>query len=288
MRHTILLLCLSAFLLSFPATASAFCRTRTVKIPAGYDPTVSGCMTGGVPLYWADMPVTYELNQAASSQISLDAATQVIDASFAKWAQVSCTTDGGPAHPALSFQRQAPTNGAFVACTTDADVDAEACDAVQAAGPHQIIFRDDAWPYNDSMNEIALTTVTFGTTLGDIRSANTEINTFGYPISTTNPPPSGAYSLAAIMDHEAGHFIGLAHAEEKTAVMYAMYALTQPPDLSLQTDDIAGVCTIYPPSTTHGCMVSPSGPAHDASGVGIIALGVGLAVTAATRRRRQL
>jgi hypothetical protein len=291
MRHVIALLLLVALVLAFPPAANAYCRTTTAPVPAGYDPTVNGCITEGVPLVWTSMPVTYELNQAASSQVSLAAATPIVDAAFAKWSAASCiTATGATAPPALSFQRQAPTDDAFVACHATADVDAQTCELAQAAGPHQIIFRDDGWPYEDSMNQVALTTVTFGATLGDIRSANTEINSYAYTISTVDPAPDGQYSLAAIMDHEAGHFIGLAHTPVTTAVMYAFYALNQPVSLALQPDDISAVCAIYPPGSgvgsSHACAWS-NGGARDPFGLAMTVLGITVAIAAASRRTKR-
>jgi hypothetical protein len=280
MLRAIVSLAVAAAASSFSVAAGAFCRTTTAPIPAGYDPTMEGCITLGVPLAWASMPVTFELNQAASAHVSLAEATPIFDAAFAVWAAASCPTDGAASHPSLSFERLATTDAAFVQCN---GADAEACEQAEAIGPHQILFRDDAWPYDDSANVIALTTVTFGVDDGHMRSANMEINAHDFTISVVDPPPVGEISLTAIARHEAGHFIGLAHAQTTSAVMYAFY---QPSAIDLTPDDVDGVCTVYPPAPpSRGCACSAGGRAGDAIGSGATA--VAIAIAAVRRRKRR-
>ena len=123
-----------------------------------------------------------------------------------------------------------------------------ACSAVQfsEAGPnqHTIMFRDDAWPHSDEYNTLALTTVTFDTDTGEILDADMEINTKQHSIVTTTPVPSGSYDLESIITHEAGHFLGLAHTPDDSAVMYALY---KPGSATLTPDDVAGICAVYAP-----------------------------------------
>ncbi len=271
---------LTAAVLAASADARAYCRTTTQPVPANYDPIVSGCITGGTPLAWPSMPVTFELNQAASTQVSLADATPVFVAAFQSWAQAACPTeDGGAEEPALSFEMLSPTTTPFVPC----EAGDEACEQVEGNGPHQIVFRDDDWPYQDSENTIALTTVSFGVESGDIRAANMEINSFQHVISLDHPPPTGAISLAAIATHEAGHFVGLAHSQKESAVMYAYY---DPGMTNLTTDDVDAICDVYPPGTSSpksGCSCGVAGSPGGAAALGIA--GLGLAAIALRRRR---
>jgi Matrixin len=231
----------AALACTVPHVADAYCRTTTVPIPAGYDPTTSGCISEGVPLAWPTMPVTYQLEQQASKQVSLEAATPIFEMSFAKWGAVTCfDASGSDDTPAVSFQDLGSTDAGYASC------EAGPCGYSANTAPHVIIFRDDGWPYNDPSNTLALTTVTFGEDTGHIYAADMEINTFEHQIATGTPLPSGTYSLEAIATHEAGHFIGMAHSQIDTAVMYAHY---QPDAVSLTMDDIEGVCAIYPPQS---------------------------------------
>jgi MYXO-CTERM domain-containing protein len=261
--------------LSCAARAGAYCRTTTADVPPGYDPTATGCITEGTPVSWTAMPVSYELHQTASKQVSLAQAAPIFDAAFASWRTVSCSTgNGAPTPPSLSFTVLAPTSAEFVQCPADA----QACQVAEAKGPHQILFRDDAWPYDDTANTIALTTVTFGVDTGEIFSANMEINSHDFRFSTADSPPSGEYALAAVARHEAGHFIGLAHSQVRSATMYAFYT---PSMTTLTSDDIEGVCAIYPPG--HGCSCAMEGRTSGTPAIGAVA--VVLAAAGARRRR---
>jgi hypothetical protein len=69
-----------------------------------------------------------------------------------------------------------------------------------------------------------------------------EINSETFPDLTPQ-------NLAYVFAHEAGHFLGLDHSPVASALMFATYALDSsagPP--ALGPDDIAGICTAYPPT----------------------------------------
>src|SRR6202042_1897443 len=112
-----------------------------------------------------------------------------------------------------------------------------------------IIFRDEGWPYEDSANAIGYTTLTVyeqsvdGHVAGEILGADIEVNSANYTIVADGTPPGGAYDLASILTHESGHFLGMAHSADTSAVMYALY---HPQSTVLTPDDVAGICSIYP------------------------------------------
>jgi MYXO-CTERM domain-containing protein len=73
-----------------------------------------------------------------------------------------------------------------------------------------------------------------------------EINATGKNLSTSTTVPANGFDLLSVITHEAGHFLGLAHATDSKATMFASY---KPGTSSLRTlaaDDIAGICEIYP------------------------------------------
>jgi hypothetical protein len=229
------------------APCHAFCRTTTSKAPPGWDPSVSGCWTEGVPLAWSVKRVPYAVASTASNQVSLADATRVADLAFSAWNEVYCggrpagiqAYDDGP----IAVPSGLEGNGlnAWVACPEISQCNPAAHDV--------IVFDDGGWPYNDPANTLALTTVTYGVDDGRIAQAFTEINSAGQKLTTAEPPPAGGgvYDLQAILTHEAGHFLGLAHATDTNSIMYAYY---QPGAIELTADDMYGLCTVYQHSSS--------------------------------------
>jgi hypothetical protein len=246
-RLTIALAIASSAWLSAPA-ARAFCREITQTTPLGYDPAVSGCYAGdgttAFPVYWANACVSYSLQQDASSQIGLAEAKTVAALAFSKWSAASC----GTGSPSITASEIEPPGEDGVACSEI---------QYNKYGPNQnvIIFRDDGWPDSgDSVNTLGLTTVTYDTTDGEIYDADIEINSHDYTLSALPPAPSGGYDLLSILTHEAGHFFGLAHSADPSAIMYAFYHAN---DMSLTADDVSGICSIYPPDGTRATANGP-------------------------------
>jgi hypothetical protein len=258
----------------------AFCRTTTSKGPPGYNPGVSGCWTQGVPLAWTARRVPYAVSSAASKQVSLAEATRVADLAFRAWNGIVC---GGLASGIQAYDDgPAAVPGGLAG---DALVAWSSCPEISSCNPtaHDVIvFDDDAWPYNDAANTLALTTVTFGMDDGRIAQAFTEINSAQQKLTTSEPPERDAFDLQAILTHEAGHVLGLAHATDPGAIMYAFY---EPGAIQLTVDDMDAICTVYPPpssapSSSHkggsGCTTvgGTSDLSTFAAGMSFLALGM--------------
>src|ERR1019366_8185381 len=77
------------------------------------------------------------------------------------------------------------------------------------------------------------------------------------------------YDLGSILTHEAGHFLGLAHTADTSAVMYASYS---PGATVLTPDDVAGICSIYPSDGTRetGAGRILAGPCNPAPPLGFL------------------
>jgi len=258
--------------------ARAFCRTTTSPVPAGYDPTKTGCWTEGTPLAWHASRVPYGLGAAASTQVSLADATRIADTAFAAWNSVSCP-DGAAAVQAF--------DDGPIDMVPDAS-DCSSSSTCNASLHDVIVFDDQVWPHDDPANTLALTTVTFGVDDGAIFEAYTEVNsTPSHPLTTKEPPPAGtdAYDLQAILTHEAGHFLGLAHAPKATSIMYAYY---KPGKVDLTADDVAGLCAIYPqPAKSSGGCATSTQPGPGEGGAGLILAGMALVGLVRRSRPRQ-
>jgi Matrixin len=222
--------------------ADAYCQEGTIAAPPGYDPTAQGCIavgagaSGGLPMFWRNKCVSYSLQRNASQQIALVDAKRVAASAFAAWTGAQCPTGGPPTISVFQY--------------TDVD-----CDSTPSQQHNNVImFRDDSWPHDDSTNAIGYTTITADTDTGEMLGADIEINTFGNMIVPDAPAPLGEYDLGSILTHEAGHFLGLAHSADSTAIMYAFY---KPGSTTLQPDDVNGICSIYDPSGTRDPSTSP-------------------------------
>jgi hypothetical protein len=234
-------------------------------------------------LSWQTSAIPYGVGAAASKQVSLSEAIRVADLAFSTWNEISCP--GG-----------APSAYAYDVGPLSWVPDGGTCSSTlgqcSPLSQNVIVFDDDVWPYDDLASTLALTTVTYGVVDGAIFQAYTEVNTTPpHLITTQEPPASGAYDLQAILTHEAGHFLGLAHAADTSAVMYAYYL---PGRIQLTDDDKAGFCAIYPPlvdpftSTAppaflpDGCWMA-AGATHGDGATGLL---FPLGALAAMRRRR--
>ncbi|HSO33838.1 MAG TPA: matrixin family metalloprotease [Labilithrix sp.] len=222
-----------AFSLLAPRVGRAFCRTTTLPIPADHGPA-RGCFTEGLPLFWRGACIGYSVNRAASATVPFAEASRVIDEAFAAW-NVRC----GATSTAVGISTQS--------------LGAVTCSEVRynATEPNQnlIVFRDESWPHSEPDSTLGLTTVSFNPDTGEIFDVDMEINASGRNLSTAASAPPAAFDLLSIVTHEAGHFLGLAHASDAKSTMFASY----PPGTSalrtLEQDDIAGICEIYPSST---------------------------------------
>jgi MYXO-CTERM domain-containing protein len=229
--------------------ARAFCREISQLTPAGYDPATLGCYLGNgasaFPVYWKNACVTYSLEVDASAQISLADAKSVAALAFGAWSQVTCS---GGAPPTITASELEPPGAAGVSCTEV---------QYNPFGPNQnvIVFRDQGWPDSgDPVNTLGLTTITYDSTDGEIYDADMEINSHDFALVAYPPAPSGGYDLLSIMTHEAGHFFGLAHSADTSAVMYAFYHAGE---MALTPDDVNGICAIY---AADGTRATSSGP----------------------------
>jgi len=218
-----------------PGDALAFCRTTTVPIPASYSPT-RGCFEEGLPLFWGNACVGFSINEESTTGIPLAEAQRVIGNAFASWSDATCADTGGKVGVTLS------------------DLGVVSCAEVRynKPGPNQnlVVFRTDSWPYSDPNNTLGLTTVTFNAEDGEIFDADMEINASGANLSTAELVPLSGFDLLSVVTHEAGHFLGIAHATDPKATMYASYRPGSSAQRTLLPDDIAGACAIYPDATS--------------------------------------
>ena len=256
--------------LMMPSSASAFECTTTDTFDF-------------VSIRWPETPVNYAIRAPGPVTTDLMTALFAIQQSAAAWANPLCTH--------MIFDDR----GVVAAETELRDT-------------NQIIFVDNGWRHDP--DAVGLTTMTYSTIDGSIRLGKIEVNEelFRFvdaEVDCIGPTPD-AYDLAAVMTHEFGHFIGLAHVAPNTGVpLEGNDAATMSPTVptcdasfrSLSTDDQDGLCVIYPtgldpracdslPVQAQPYVSNDAFSCRSTSGEGAAPLLLGLLVVLGVSRRR--
>lgn len=239
-----------AVLLADPQHAFGYCRTTTCE----NDQVGSRCVPElesdcGIELFWPTSCVGYSVQKDASSQVDLETARALVGQAFNTWSEAACEIGT----PAISAQDLGPVS----------------CDKIEydqtAKNANIVIFRDESWPYDQSGAALALTTVTYALDSGEIRDADIEINSADVTITTSDDDVE--VDLLSILTHETGHFLGLAHAPVATATMNQDYPPSSVTLRSLDPDDEAGICAVYPSDSSAACNPQPKNGLGDTCAV---------------------
>lgn len=216
--------------------AFAFCQTTTcAQKPPPADcaaPPEGQCQSHGLPVAWPKACASFsvQLDGSAKRGISAGTVEDLLRLAFDQWQNADC---GNSEHPAIRVETYPRVE----------------CGEVRhnAEAPNQNVwtFRDNNWvddTHDESM--IALTSVQFLPSTGEIVDVDAEFNSDLYPFSTSTAEPG--VDLQSVIQHESGHFLGLDHSFVASATMYYGYKGSVAMR-TLDTDDEAGLCSIYPP-----------------------------------------
>jgi hypothetical protein len=261
---------------AFTSTAAAFCRETTESVPdPSFDPSLSrSCGDTGrsLPLFWPvpciEYRVVVEPALTATTGLTKATASALVHRAASAWTEAACERKtGGPRSPLVSL----------------VDVDQGRCQAgprgAAAITRNEIRFRAAPSPA-DQPGLFALTSTVFDTASGALTDAQIEV----FNRSAVEPPADDATyerDLHAVVRHELGHFLGIAHSERVEATMFAYYDGTSAAGLS--PDDVHAICNVYPPDAPvlGGCAIAA---ADGGSTPALVAMAIA-ALTAAARRR---
>ena len=267
------------------ARAQAFCRTNSCDPARGENCTVDsdGCRQGAKPLYWGVNPVPFVVQADGSVKNHIDASAfeSVLSAAFSTWSNANCGAGKHPTISAVSMGQTPTATVEYVPGQSNANI---------------FMFRDDTWMATIPGSALALTTVSYDWKTGQIFDADVEVN--GTAGNITNGKPTDGADLPSIMTHEIGHFMGLDHSSKKTATMYISYEAGKGNLRSLDPDDVAAICTIYPSKSLisrpvqtidvveaplNGCSLASPAPEGSRSWWALLSIGVACAARRARR-----
>lgn len=203
----------------------------------------------GPSLYWQERIVDFYIDD----QLSADEAQNLrfraeIETSLQTWNQVDCSDFEfrvAGVKPVRAAYNQSGENENVITFVTAAD----------------------GWVYSRGI--IAVTTNTFETSTGRIIDSDIEVNLQNFEIVVvedlgTCDPETGVMDLQNTMTHEVGHVIGLDHPPSTRTyaetTMFASAPSCETKKRSLDEDDIAGFCDIYPAGLPVAQCFPPSGP----------------------------
>ena len=199
---------------------------------------------------WENRVVPYMVRLPATSRISPSLMEGAARRAFDRWNAVRCSD--------LEFVFEGFING-------DTPV----------AGANEIFPVTSGWTAagRDPL-AAALTVVTFGSESGQIRAARVEVNEEFHGFTDVDDGGCvDAFDLEAVLTHEAGHVLGLAHpcefrgmndddcpvpacetllstqaADAPQPTMWPVSPTCDRTSRSLETDDVEGLCLLYPAS----------------------------------------
>jgi MYXO-CTERM domain-containing protein len=172
----------------------------------------------------AQLPIRYYVNaSSAPTTIGGAAAIAALDAGMASWAAPVCT-------------RWRTTNAGATAVARGQSGDRT----------NTFLWVSGSWPaeLGPQGTVIGVTTPVW-TSGGYFIDADIQFNNVGFVWSTDGR--RGTVDTQSIATHEEGHFLGLDHSSQSSAVMYASYSGGI--KRTLTADDQGGVCAIYPSGT---------------------------------------
>ena len=115
-----------------------------------------------------------------------------------------------------------------------------------ADGENRIIWREEEWPDTISADTLALTTIIYRRSTGEILDADIDLNGVHQLFTVSDDGAIARTDVENTLTHELGHLIGLAHVPDPDATMFASSALGELDKRTLSVDDVAGLCTVYP------------------------------------------
>ena len=230
------------------------------------------------PLYWPQREVEVEIASATSMDVGTVDLSAAAQRSLASWSLAGGCTD-----MVLAFGGETEsTRTSLGGGTYD--------------GANRVVFRESGWPDPPGPGTLAITTLYYRRSTGEILDADIDVNAVDHSWAIVAGPDAVNDDVENTLTHELGHLLGFAHSPEVGATMFASAEAGETSKRDLDADDLAAVCETYPvdgptpgfqrPALTSGCSAGHSPSAGHARGAGPGLAMLGLALVAWRRRAR--
>jgi hypothetical protein len=228
--------------------ARAFCIARTCNpLTETCARDEHDCVVDGMPLFWGTEEVSVRVDPRGSMArgISAEQTESVLSRALDRWTSVDCPAGGTP--------------------SIGLSVSSAHADGVVA-------YVDDGWPYNPKI--AAFTGLVIDLNSGEILESELSINSDDHDFAV-EATGRDEVDLEAVLTHEIGHLLGLDHSDVPGTTMAAVAEETAGGELlTLEADDVAAICTLYPPaaepSDGDAGAASPQGMLYEEPGCTII------------------
>jgi len=248
-----------------PAAARAWVRTTVDTQP-------------DLPVWWA--PRRQEVFLASGSSLDVGPADLVLatDASLAAWTRPVACTD-------LELVPGGEAGGLGTNLMGGAH-----------DGQNRIVFREGAWPADLGPDTIAITSLVYRRSSGELLDGDIDVNAVDHAWSAGPVPGAGTYDVQNTLTHELGHLIGLGHSTVSTATMFVRTDPEETLKRDLDADDLDALCYVYPAGMRTPGGVGPRAPLGSGCAAGrsprggaapTLAVLAWLGVRAARARRRR-
>lgn len=191
----------------------------------------------GTGLSWTSLPMKFNIHQAVPPGVSSTELLTAVRNAYKTWSNVSCSyytsSDQGVVNLPSGNKNDHVNTNVWVA----------------------------AWSASYGQTALGITQTSYDPYSGKILDADTLYNP-NYSWSTTGS--SYKIDVQSVATHEIGHQLGLGHSSYQDATMFYATGQGDTSQRSLHTDDINGICAIYPsgqpkpPECTSPAQCAPS------------------------------